>query len=579
MRPQVLRLILLAGFVTVVPMTTAAAASRPNFLVIVADDLGFSDLGVFGGEIDTPNLDALAKRGVRFTSFYTAPTCSPSRAMLLTGKDSHRVGLGTMAEMLPLSPKLAGRPGYEGHLDPRVATLADRLATAGYRTMMAGKWHLGIAPEFQPKARGFQQSFALLQGSSDHYGMDQDGVWQTSRAGSTYAENGAPARFPPGNYTGDYFTQRLIGYLKREPREKRPFFAYLAFNEPHWPLQAPAALIEKYRGRYDAGPQALREQRLERMRTLGLFDATTLAAPMAPLTGWDRLTAEQRALGARAMEIYAAMVESLDQNVGRVVAALRNSGEIDNTVIVFMSDNGAEGSTSRQLIGVLQMLGLPRETADGLRNANANPEKMGGVGSYVSYGPEWAQAAMGPFRLYKGFTNEGGIRAPAFVTGPRVVGQRIIHSALHIRDVMPTLLELAGVREPGSTGPRTGDTVSDGRSWVPILAGKRDSIRAPNNAMAWELFFRRGIRRGDWKAVFSNNDTGFAAIGASATDPARWRLYNLRSDPGEIHDLASSEPVLLGELVRDWDRYAVENGVVLPGAPAAAAAPIPAGAQ
>lgn len=575
MRPTTWRVVALTICLAAMPIW-AAATTRPNFLVIVADDLGFSDLGAFGGEIHTPNLDALAKGGVRFTGFYTAPTCSPTRAMLLTGEDSHRVGLGTMAEMLPLSPELASQPGYEGHLDPRVATLAERLGAAGYRTMMAGKWHLGIASEFQPKARGFQQSFALLQGSADHFGMDQDGVWKNSGAGSTYSEGGAPARFPAGVYTGDYFTERLIGYLQRKPGEERPFFAYLAFNEPHWPLQAPAALIAKYRGRYHAGPQALRKQRLQKMRALGLFDPSTLAAPQAPLAAWQNLTDAQRALGARTMEIYAAMVESLDQNVGRVIAALRKSGELDNTVVVFMSDNGAEGTTSEQLLGVLRRLGLPQAAAQSLRDANSDPKKMGGVGSYLSYGPEWAQAATGPFRLYKGFTNEGGIRAPAFVAGPGVAAGRIVSSALHVRDVLPTLLELAGVQAVTPTSAPAAETLSGGRSWVPILAGQRDSIRSPDNALAWELFFRRGIRRGQWKAVFSSTSIGFAAIAASATDPARWRLYDLRADPGETHDLASAEPVVLGELIREWDRYASENGVVLPRAPVPAQATAPA---
>ncbi len=245
---------------------SAAAVRPPDVLIIVADDLGYSDIGAFGGEISTPNLDALARRGAKLTGFYTAPACSPTRAMLMTGRDNHEVGLGTMAEALDHNQR--GKPGYEGALNFRTTTLAERLTVAGYRTMMTGKWHLGLRPNQSPTARGFQRSFALLDGAHNHYGTDQDQTGGTAPA-SSYSENGKAARFPVGRYSSDYFADRMIEFLQETPAEQ-PVFAYLAFTDLHWPLQAPAQEIAKYRGRYDAGPDALRTARLERMKALGL---------------------------------------------------------------------------------------------------------------------------------------------------------------------------------------------------------------------------------------------------------------------------------------------------------------------
>ena len=252
---------------------------RPNFLLIVADDLGWSDLGAFGGEIATPNLDALALAGVLFTDLHTAPTCSPTRAMLLTGNDNHEVGLGSMAELL--TPEQQGRPGYEGYLNRRAATLAERLREGGYRTYMAGKWHLGLAEDQSPAARGFERSFALLQGVHNHYGIDQGAAWQAAGVSARYREDGLPATYPEGAYSSDHFADRLTGYLRDGRDDPRPFFAYLAFTAPHWPLQAPEATVARYRGRYDAGPEALRQERLRRQRALGLVKPGT--EPFAPV--------------------------------------------------------------------------------------------------------------------------------------------------------------------------------------------------------------------------------------------------------------------------------------------------------
>ncbi|RTX39210.1 arylsulfatase, partial [Pseudomonas aeruginosa] len=297
-------------------------SKRPNFLVIVADDLGFSDIGAFGGEIATPNLDALAIAGLRLTDFHTASTCSPTRSMLLTGTDHHIAGIGTMAEAL--TPELEGKPGYEGHLNERVVALPELLREAGYQTLMAGKWHLGLKPEQTPHARGFERSFSLLPGAANHYGFEPPYDESTPRI-----LKGTPALYvederyldtlPEGFYSSDAFGDKLLHYLK-ERDQSRPFFAYLPFSAPHWPLQAPQEIVEKYRGRYDAGPEALRQERLARLKELGLVEADVEAHPVLALSReWEALNDEERAKSARAMEVYAAMVERMDWNIGRVV--------------------------------------------------------------------------------------------------------------------------------------------------------------------------------------------------------------------------------------------------------------------
>jgi len=305
------------------------AQDRSNFLVIVADDLGYSDLGAFGSEISTPHLDALALSGLRLTDFHTAPTCSPTRSMLLSGTDNHRAGLGSMAEFV--APNQKGQPGHEGHLRADVASLAELLAANGYRTLQSGKWHLGLRPEDDPHARGFQHSFTLLQGSHNHFGTDIG-------KGATYREDGRTLTSLPANfYSSDTFTDKLIEQLQATSKGaegRKPFLAYLTFTAPHFPLQAPPAEIAKYKGRYDAGFEALREQRLKRQVELGLVDAKAAAhAPALPNGPWEAYTPEQKRFAARNMEVFAAMVDRVDQNVGRVVAELKRTGEYDNTII------------------------------------------------------------------------------------------------------------------------------------------------------------------------------------------------------------------------------------------------------
>ena len=317
------------------------AAERPNILLIIVDDLGYSDLGAYGGEIRTPNIDALAAEGVQFTQFYVQPTCSPTRASLMTGRDPHRVGLGRMFELNALIPERPIPDGHEGTLRLDIETLPARLRDAGYTTVMSGKWHLGLQPEHGPDRRGFDRSFALLDGGSHHFG--KAGVLPIFPE-SQYREDGKPVELPDDFFSSRSFTDKLIEHLGETDDE--PFFAYAAYTAPHWPLQVPDRDLDLYKGRYDAGYDVLREERIAGLKRLGLLD-TTPAPAWERIPRWENLSPATKRAQARSMELYAAMVENLDRHVGRLIAHLRNTGRLDNTIVIFMSDNGAAAERPR----------------------------------------------------------------------------------------------------------------------------------------------------------------------------------------------------------------------------------------
>jgi arylsulfatase len=537
--PRLLRTLLSALACIAVAGSAAPAreTGRPNILIVVADDLGFSDLGAFGGEISTPNLDTLARSGLRLANFHTEAACAPTRAMLLTGSNSHRVGLGNMPESM--APDQEGHPGYEGYLRPDTATLAERLAAAGYRTMFSGKWHLGDQAAQDPSRRGFQHTFAMLHCCHNHFGL---GVSADPTKMFGYRRDGvAVTKLPADFYSSDYFADELIRQLRASrgaAGASRPFFAYLAFTAPHAPLQAPPEAIAKYKGRYDAGYDALRETRLQRLRALGLIDPAARPHHPVDTVPWDSLSAEEKRVSARKMEIYAGMVDRLDQAIGRVLAELRASGELDNTVIVFLSDNGAE---ARDPPPKPEMPSVPYEA-------------MGGPHGYVNYGAGWAQAATAPSWRFKSFATEGGIHAPAFVAGPGVARRGAISVAyLNVADVVPTVLDLAHVPvQPGLFAGRR-VTPIDGLSWQRLLAGRASSVYPPSRRIGSELFGSRSLRRGDWKITDISDGV--------------WHLFNIARDPGETRDLAKAQPARLAAMIREWDAWSREVGAVVPHPP------------
>ncbi|MFT3995838.1 MAG: arylsulfatase [Asticcacaulis sp.] len=494
-----------------------ATAKKPNFLIIVADDLGFSDLGAFGGEIQTPNLDRLAFEGVRLTSFHSAPMCAPTRAQLLTGADNNRIGLGQMSEPTPARYK--GIAGFEGALSDNVATLPEILRDNGYRTVQSGKWHLGGALEKDPSRRGFQYSFSPAKGGFRDNGRDV-------------------GKLADNVDSSDEFTTRFIDKLKqsRAAGDDKPFFGYLAFTAPHWPMQAPAASIAKYRGRYDKGYEVLRAERIKRQAELGLIDANAPHVFSDEVKPWKDLTPQEKAYYIAAREVYSGMVDRLDYNVGRLVAYLKSTGEYDNTVILFVSDNGAAGRD----------LSRDQKPEGRFLKADNRPENIGNPTSFASIGAGWAEAASAPAKLYKQHASEGGTRVAAFITYRGFANKGGIGRAYgHVRDATPTFLELAGIPVPKDeyNGKRIFPVT--GRSQVAWLTGKADRVY-PIDAPVGVMFAgSRSMRKGDWKLLSLRNEG--------------WRLYNLASDPGETKDLTAAHPEKAQELLADWTAYAREN--------------------
>ncbi len=537
-RPALSRL-LAGAFLGLAATAAHAQDARPNIVLIVADDLGYSDLGAFGSEIATPNLDALASGGVQLTGFYAAPACSPTRAMLLTGTDNHVAGLGNMAELMADSQR--GRPGYEGGLNDRVVTFPQLLQDAGYRTYMTGKWHLGGTPGQLPVARGFDESTVLLGGAAGHYDNTGTNVKVPTAA---YRRDAEPFEYPTGTYSTDFYTDTMLDYLKADAGDDAPFFAYLAYTAPHWPLQAPAESVDRYAHVYDAGFEAIAAERLARMKALGLTPEDGTAAPLRPeWPAWSDLTEKQKVRESRLMQTYAGMVDNLDSNVGRFVSYLKEAGEYENTVFVFLSDNGPEGND-------------PEETAPGnaewiAANFDNATDNIGAPSSFVGYGPVWAAIGSTPHSLFKGFTYEGGIHVPAFVTAPGRFAPARRGDLVSVMDVAPTILDLAGVEAPGGTYDGHAVAPMQGVSQVAALAGGNPA-RGPEDPLAWELVGRIAVREGDWKLVWSNPPYGIDG----------WQLFDLATDPGETRDLAPDQPARTAALTSVWEAYRDANGVV-----------------
>lgn len=520
--------------------TPGGPAPRPNILVIIADDLGYSDLGSYGSEIHTPNLDALAAQGMRFTNFHAPMLCTPSRAELLTGVDNHLAGFGNMRG--DTHPLQKGRPGYEEVLNERVVTVAELLQDAGYRTMITGKWDLGPLFETGPDRRGFGRSYVLMQGAADHFER-MPAIEEVPTP--FYRENGLPATLPANHYSSRTYADRLLGFLDEGPQD-RPFFAVLAFTAPHWPLQAPDEYLARYAGKYRDGYDAVRNARLERQRALGIVPRTLAPAPLeGGWPTWEQLSPAVRDLESRRMQVYAAMVEALDENVGRVIDHLRDTGQLDNTFVLFLSDNGAAADAP------LDWGWYPWAE----RLFDLRPENMGRRGSYVWYGPGWSHVSASPWRLGKGFPTHGGMLVPAIAFDKRRVAPGTLStSRLTMLDVTPTLLAVAGVEHPGTRYRGRSVSAPQGRSFLPVLGDPSRKVHDDREVFGFEIWNRRAIIQGDWKIVWMNKPWGRGF--------GQWSLFNLRRDPVELDDLADREPAKLAQMMRLWDEYVQRNGVI-----------------
>ncbi|MFP4093109.1 MAG: arylsulfatase [Cyclobacteriaceae bacterium] len=497
-------------------------ARRPNFLIILADDMGYSDLGTYGGEIATPNLNQLAANGIKFNHFYNAARCCPTRASLLTGLYPHQAGMGGMVSNFKSNPE----PGpYQGYLNKQCMTMAEMLKEAGYATYMAGKWHVGEKEEHWPRQRGFDRYFGLISGASSYYEiiLHQPMIRQMALDDERW--------YPESKdfYMTDAFTDYGIQFLEQHHLEQadQPFLLYMAYTAPHWPLHALEEDIARYENAYLGGWDSLRQQRFQRMAELRLIDSTYQLPPREEgVPAWTEV--ENKADWARRMAVYAAMVDRLDQNIGRLLSTLKEQGELENTVIMFLSDNGASP-----------------ENVEG-RRLNNPLAKVGERGSYVAYDKPWAIASNTPFRRYKAWVEEGGISTPMIIHWPKGITEagRMVSSYAHIVDVMPTLADLAGTEYPASY---QGESLHPlpGQSLRKYLENEEDQNERP---LFWEHQGHRAMRQGPWKIVTASPDE-------------KWRLYHMQDDPTELNDLSTQHAERVALMDAAYQAWADSVGV------------------
>jgi arylsulfatase len=548
----------------------AAFAAKPNILLIVADDLGFSDIGPFGSEIATPNLDALAREGRILTSMYATPM-PISRTEILTGADHHLVGWGSMYPAWGKQAETEVRY-YGREINDKALVVAHLLKDAGYHTYMVGTWHLGEGEKHSMRAHGFDSSFALLGAAGMYFALGEGEMLPEGAHGRPVYRENADIVAAPDAYITDYFTDKMLGYIDAHKGDGKPFFAYAAYTSPHFPLQVTDEFIDRYKGRYDEGYEVLRQRRIARQKAIGLFPQDF--QPAIPLGGewelknWDELTPDEKKKEARRAEIYAAMIENLDWNIGRLVQRLKDNGQYANTLIVFTSGNGAAQGY--------------QELSEDNRFAN-----LGRRGSWIYYTVEWAQASNAPFGMWKAKPREGGISVPAIV---RLPGQKEAaprsDAVVTIRDLVPTFLDVAGVAQPGDTYRGRAVQPIQGKSMLPFLQGRADQVHADDAVFADENSGEAYVRQGEWKAVLMTkqhtnqfekgdrqNTKHIAALLAGdmkraaelrARYPATWSLYNIRNDRGETRDLAAERPDVLRKMQDLYAEYRRTNGVVDP---------------
>jgi arylsulfatase len=530
------------------------AAPRPNIVIIMADDMGYSDAGCFGGEIDTPNLDALAREGVRFTQFYNTARCCPTRASLLTGLYAHQAGIGHMME----DHSATAGPAYSGELSPKALTIAEVLRGSGYRNYMAGKWH--VTKRVDPKAetdksnwplqRGFDRFYGTIHGAGSFFDPN------TLTRDNSFISPFADADYQPKEY---YYTDAISDHASRFIRDhaaahrEEPFFLYIAYTSPHWPMHAKEKDIAKYKGRYDSGYEAVRAARVAKMKQLGLLDDRWQVTPLAG----DWRTVEDRAWEARCMEVFAAMIDCMDQGIGRVMESLDETGQRANTLVLFLQDNGgcAEGMgrNGRKVAGMtkptlpvlaadfLQPDMIPKQTRDGYPMRQGRGVMPGAADTYIGYGEGWANVSNTPFREYKHWEHEGGISTPLIAHWPDRIGGEIRGQLEpqvgHLIDLMATCVAAAGASYPAAAPPL------EGISLLPALAGGERQART----LFWEHEGNKAVRMGDWKLV--------------AKHGGAWELYDMVADRTEMNNLASAQPDRVAEMSTAWQAWAERVGV------------------
>jgi len=503
-----------------------AQQKKPNIILIVVDDMGYADLGSYGSEIHTPNLDKLASQGLRLKEFYNNAICAPTRASILTGQDQHKAGIGYFDQNL-------GLPAYQGYLNKESLTLAEVLKQNGYSTLMSGKWHVGTDSISWPNQRGFDHFFGIIGGAANYFNSGYMPLGGAKYPVIIEEDNKRWHKPDDSYYMTDEIGDHATKFLDEQSKTSKPFFLYLTFNAPHWPLQALPEDIAKYKGRYNIGWDSLRKERLARQVQLGLRDASQpLAVRDAEVPNWDNLTYDEQQLWKAKMEVYAAMVDRMDQNVGKVLDKLKQLKKDDNTLIVFISDNGAPAE----------------DVAHGKVHAARNIGPVGTSGSFESQGKNWSFVSNSPLRSFKGALYEGGMSSPLIAWFPgKIKANTIERGTAHLVDLAPTFYDVAGAKYPiAYNGAKTNPLI--GKSLTGLFFKGEELNR--DKPLFWELWGNRAIREGKWKlvSVFPTN---------------QWELYDIDTDRGETNNLAAKNPDVVRKLSLEYLQWVNANNVVL----------------
>ena len=528
---------------------TAQAAQQPNIVLILADDLGFTDIAPYGSEISTPSLTALANEGLRFTNYHTAASCAPSRAMLLTGVDNHRAGVSNIPEAIP--PDQSAVDNYQGVLGNNVVTVASLLEEAGYHTYMAGKWHLGKERHQLPSRRGFERTVAMADTGADNW--EQKPYIPIYKKANWFAD-GEEMELPKDFYSSRFLIDKTIEFIDSNRADGQPFFAYVPFQAVHIPVQAPQEFIEQYMGVYDVGWEQLRQDRLTKALELGVVAQGAAMVEMSTTQDWDALPDDRKRYEAKRMAVYGGMVAAMDFHIGRLIEHLKATGQYDNTLFIFTSDNGTEvsGATDPSRVQAQVLIRNQGYTSE--------YETLGLKGSFNSISPSFASASASPLAFYKFYAGEGGLRVPLIIAGQSVLNKGELNHALsHVTDITPTILSVAGVKAPdGRFGGRPIEAMI-GRDLMPIIRGDVERVYAEDETIGYEVGGNAALFRGDYKVVMNRGPVG----------DNQWHLYNIVSDPGETEDLADAMPERMQIMSRAYEQYVLENGVL----------PVPVGYQ
>jgi len=522
--------------IAITALPAVAQDTRPNILVVLFDDVGFTGFGAYGADANTPNIDALAQSGTLFSRYYSSPFCGPSRAMLMTGLDNHQTGMGTLVETV--TPEQRALPGYSMVWAEDQKTIANYLSEAGYQTYVTGKWGIGAKGKNLPDRFGFDRSYVMDSTGGSNYDHTH---YLPGYPEVSWYEDGEPTRLPEDFYSSRNLVDQMIRYID-EGAADRPFFGFLSLQAVHIPVQAPKEFIDRYDGVFDAGWDVMREVRLQRTIELGLVPETTTLAPVhEDHRAWDDLSPEEQAVAARQMQVNAGMTEAADFHLGRLLAHLDATGQLDNTIVVVTSDNGPEAGVTSLENPVLNMMLHGVRAVEGF---DMSPENMGLPGSLTAIGPEWASVSAAPFNLYKFYSSEGGLRVPLVISGPGVEAAGVQSAPVHVADLMPTLLDAVDV-----------DYDADalyGKSILPLLAGETAQTRSETESFGFEVSGNAALYRGQWKLVRTALPRG----------DFTWRLFDLSTDPGETTDVSSAHPDVFEEMRAEYAAYEAETGVL-----------------